>query len=250
MKTPKITFHILTLFPEIFGQLSHSILKRAEKKGLIKVKSYNLRKWGIGKRKQVDDKAYGGGAGMVLKVEVIDKALKEIKKKINPIKSRRAKGTASVASERPASNGVKTILLTPQGKKFNQKMARKLSEEKNIILLCGHYEGFDERIRKLADEEISVGDYVLSGGEFPAMILVDAISRLIPGVLGKEESLKEESFENGMLEYPQYTMPREYKGQKVPKVLLSGDHKKITEWRKDQAIKKTKKNRPDLLNGK
>lgn len=225
MKT-KITFHILTLFPEIFGQFSHSILKRAEDKGLIKIKSYNLRKWGLGKRKQVDDKSFGGGAGMVLKVEVVDKALKFIKSKV-----KRAK----------------IILLTPQGKVFNQKFAKNFSKEKNIILICGHYEGFDERIRKLADYEISVGDYVLSGGEFPAMILTDAISRLIPGVLGKEESLKEESFENRLLEYPQYTVPREYNGQKVPEVLLSGDHKKIAEWRKEESLKKTKKIRPDLL---
>lgn len=224
---PKINFHILTLFPEIFGSLSYSILKRAEDKVLIKIKPYNLRKWGVGKRKQVDDKVYGGGAGMVLKVDVIDKALKSIKSK---------------------AKKAKTILLTPQGKVFNQKIAQKFSKEKDIILICGHYEGFDERIREyLVDEEISIGDYVLTGGELPAMVLVDAVSRLVPGVLGKEESIKEESFQKGLLEYPQYTLPREYKGWQVPEILLSGNHKKIEEWRTEQALKKTKKRRPDLL---
>ncbi len=224
----KITFHILTLFPEIFGCLSHSIIKRAEGKGLIKIKPYDLRKWGIGKRKQVDNKAYGGGAGMVLKVDIIYSALQSLKEKVK-------------------SKKVKTILLTPQGKVFNQKIAKRLAKEKNIILICGHYEGFDERIRKLADEEISIGDYILTGGEFPAMVLVDAVSRLVPGVLGKEESVKEESFQRGLLEYPQYTLPREYKGWQVPEILLSGNHKKIAEWRTEQALRKTKKRRPDLL---
>jgi len=227
---PKINFHILTLFPKtIECVFSESIIKRAREKGLVKIHIHNFRDWGIDKRKQVDDKACGGGAGMVLRVDVIDKALKAIKLKIKNGKK-------------------KVILLTPQGKVFKQKTAEILSKEKNIILICGHYEGFDERIRKnLVDEEISIGDYVLTGGEIPAAMLIDSISRLIPGVLGKEESLQEESFKDGLLEYPQYTKPNEYKGWKVPDILLSGNHAKINQWRRNEAVQKTKKRRPDLL---
>ncbi len=227
---PTINFHILTLFPEtVKCVFKESILKRAKAKGLLNIDVYNLRDWGIGARKTVDDQTYGGGAGMVLKVDVLDKAIKDIKKKIKGKK-------------------VKTILLTPQGKPYKQKDAKKLSKEENIILICGHYEGFDERIKEsLIDLEISIGDYILTGGELPAMVLVDSVSRLIPGVLGKEESFISESFEDNLLEYPQYTRPETYKNWKVPKVLLSGDHQKISAWRKEQALKKTRKKRPDLL---
>lgn len=219
---------ILTIFPEMFkGPFDESLLKRAQDKGLVKIKIHNLRHWAKDKHKTVDDKPFGGGPGMVIKVEVIDRTLNDLKKKNS-----------------------KTILLTPQGKAFNQKVAHRLSKLEHIILICGHYEGVDERIRQnLVDEEISIGDYVLTGGEIPAMVVVDTVVRLIPGVVGKEESLKEESFSppaNG-LEYPQYTRPAEYKGWKVPEILLSGNHKKISQWRKEQAIKKTKKQRPDLI---
>lgn len=240
--TPKLNFHILTLFPEIFDCLSFSILEKAQQKGIIKIKTYDLRKWGLGKRKQVDNKTFGGGAGMVMRVDIVDAAISNIKYQISKRQTKNAK--------------IKTILLTPQGKIFNQKTAARLSKEENLILICGHYEGFDERVRQhLVDEEISVGDYVLTGGEIPAMVLVDSISRLVPGVLGKEESLKEESFQiknekvksKKLLEYPHFTQPRDYKGWKVPEILLSGNHQKISEWRQKEALKKTKKKRPDLL---
>jgi len=216
---------ILTIFPKMFkGPFDESIVRRAQKKDLVKLKIHDLRDWAKDKHKTVDDKPFGGGPGMIMKIEVIDRALAELKK--------------------PKS---KTILLTPQGKTFKQKMAQRLAKLDQIILICGHYEGVDERVRELVDEEISIGDYVLTGGEIPAMTVVDAIVRLIPGVVGRKESLKEESFAEGLLEYPQYTRPADYKGKKVPKVLLSGNHKEIEGWRKEQAVKKTRKRRPDLL---
>jgi len=230
----KITFHILTLFPQMFeGPLSESIIRRARDKNLIEIKLYDLRDWGLGKHKQVDDTPYGGGAGMVMKVDVIDEAVNSIKQKIKSKKD------------------IKIILLTPQGEKLIQKKIRILAKGqslgRHLILVCGHYEGFDERVRSLVDEEISIGDYILTGGELPAMVLIDAITRLVPGVLGKDDSSEEESFENNLLEYPQYTRPEEYKNMKVPDILLSGDHKKIAEWRKEEAVKKTKAKRKDLL---
>lgn len=220
---------VLTIFPEMFrGPLDESILRRAQEKGLVKIKIHNLRNWAKDKHKTVDNKPFGGGPGMVMRVDVIDRALNDLKRKI---KSR-------------------VILLTPQGEKFNQKAAQRLTSFKQIILICGHYEGLDERVRKyLVDEEISIGDYVLTGGELAAMVVIDAVGRLIPGVVGKQESLKEESFSPAAagLEYPQYTRPAEYYGWKVPAVLLSGDHEKIRRWREEKAIKRTKKRRPDLL---
>lgn len=237
------------------GVFNQSIIKRAQEKNLLKIKIYNLRDWATDKHKTVDDKPYGGGAGMVMKVEVIDRALHDLK-----LKTKNEK--------------LKTILLTPQGKTFNQKKANSLSQLSNLILVCGHYEGFDERVRQLADEQISIGDYVLTGGEIPAMVLVDTIARLIPGVLGKKESSQEESFSmdkfinddrknlkleirnlklppSGWLEYPQYTRPESYqpiskkfkRSLKVPKVLLSGHHAQIKNWRVKQIIKKTKQMR-------
>lgn len=226
---PKITFHILSLFPEMFaGPFSESILKRAQEKGIISIKFYNLRDFSVDKHKTVDDTPYGGGAGMILKVDVMDRAITAIKSETN--------------------KALRSILMTPQGKRFNQTKARELSKLTDILLICGHYEGFDERIREhLVDEEISVGDFVLSGGEIAAMAVVDAVSRLIPGVLGKDESSEEESFslrdENGdlLLEYPIYTRPEEYKGWKVPEVLKSGNHTVIKKWRLEEAIKRTKR---------
>jgi len=218
---------IITLFPEMFkGPFSQSIVKKAQEKDLLKIKIHNLRKWTKDKHKTVDDHSFGGGVGMVLMIEPIYKAIKELKKKES-----------------------KVILLTPQGKVFRQKRAEKLSKEKHLIFICGHYEGVDERIReKLVDEEISIGDYVLTGGELPAMVVIDSITRLIPKVLSKKEALKIESFSfKGLLEYPQYTRPSNFKGWKVPEVLLSGNHKEINEWRERKAFEKTKKRRPDLL---
>lgn len=223
---------ILTLFPKMFkGPFDESIVKRAINKKLVKIEIHNLRKWTKDKRKTVDDRPYSGGPGMILMVDPVYQALKELKTK----------------------SKTKTILLTPQGKVFNQKMAQNLSQLDHLILICGHYEGVDERIRKyLVDSEISIGDYVLTGGEIPAMAVVDSLVRLIPGVLEKKEALKAESFSSSkasspVLEYPQYTRPANFKDWKVPQVLLSGDHKKIEEWRKEKAVLRTKKRRPDLL---
>jgi len=227
---------ILTLFPEMFkGPFDESIIKRAQKKGLVEINIRNLRQWTKNKHKTIDDRPFGGGVGMVLMIEPIYDALKKLRQK-----------------------GSKVVLLTPQGKVFKQKMARTLAKEKHLIFICGHYEGVDERVREhLVDEEISIGDYVLTGGELPAMVVTEAIIRLIPGVLEKPEAIEKESFSHyhdmihsskgGLLEYPQYTRPANYKGWKVPEILLSGDHKKIADWRKKKSLERTKKRRPDLV---
>lgn len=222
----KIT--ILTLFPEMFkGFLAESIIGRAQKNKIVEIETVNLRDFGLGKHHSVDDTPYGGGAGMVLRVDVVVDALNTLKKK-NP--------------------DSKIVLLTPQGKPFSQKRAADLAKNKgNLILVCGHYEGFDERIRDYIDLEISIGDYILTGGELAAAIVCDAIVRLIPGVLGKEESFESESFSEGLLEYPHYTHPEEFEGKKVPEVLKSGNHAEIEKWRKEKALEKTKRRRPDLL---
>ncbi|TSC96615.1 MAG: tRNA (guanine37-N1)-methyltransferase [Candidatus Berkelbacteria bacterium Licking1014_2] len=193
---------------------------------MIDIKTYNLRDFGIGQRKQVDDTPYGGGAGMVIRVDVVDAAIKNLKSKIENLKS---------------------VLLTPQGKKFDQKTAVRLSRVENLLLICGHYEGFDERIRDLVDQEISIGDYILTGGELPAMVIIDAISRLLPGVLGKDESSTEESFNQKLLEYPHYTKPAVYQKKAVPAILTSGHHQAIAQWRQEQSLIRTKTRRPDLM---
>lgn len=217
---------IITLFPDFFETLkSHSIVGRAIKSGKVELFTHNLRDFATDSYGTVDDHPYGGGVGMLLKVDVMARAIAKVKK----------------------VNKGKIILLTPQGEVYRQTRARQLSTEANLILICGHYEGFDERIRGYADYEISIGDYVLTGGELPAMILVDSVTRLIKGVLGDDESNKDESFENGLLEYPQYTRPEEYEGKKVPKILLSGNHAKIELWRKEQAKLMTEERRPDLF---
>ena len=204
-------FDILTLFPELFdGVFSKSIISRAVKNKKIKINFHNLKKWAWNNYGAVDDRPFGGGAGMLIRVDVIDRAIKEVRK---------------------GKQKARIILLSARGKRFTQADAKRLSKENNIMLICGHYEGFDQRVSKLVDEEISIGDYVLTGGEIPAMVIVDTVSRLLPGVLGKDESSVEESFsKKGKIEYPQYTRPAEYNGEKVPLVLLSGDPKKIKEW--------------------
>ncbi len=222
---------ILTLFPEMFkGAFDESMIKIARKKSLVDIYIHNLRKWTHDRHRTADDKPYGGGPGMVMEVEPVDRALTELK-------------------EDARKNGVVPVvaLLTPHGKKFNQRMAKALSTLEHIIFLCGHYEGVDERIRSLADIELSIGDYILTCGEIPAMAVCDAVIRLIPGVLGDEECLVNESFENGILEYPQYTRPAEYRDMQVPEVLLCGDPKKIDAWRSEQALTRTRERRPDLL---
>ena len=215
---------ILTLFPNMFGNiLEESIIKRAIEKGLVEINLINFRDYTPLKNGQVDDTPYGGGNGMVLRCEPIFNAINSIKTK-----------------------DAKIILLTPDGEKYNQELALNFSKEKHLILICGHYEGFDERIRTLVDYEISIGDFILTGGEIPAMTIVDSVVRLIDGVITKG-SLESESFENNLLDYPVYTKPRIYNDLEVPEVLVSGDHKKIAEWRKNEQIKKTQERRPDLL---
>lgn len=219
---------ILTLFPGMFrGPFEESIIKRAQEKGLLEIKIHNLRDWAKDKHKTVDDRPYGGGVGMVLMVEPIDKALADLRKKNS-----------------------KVILLDAAGEKLAQSKAQKLAKEKHLIFVAGHYEGVDQRIRQyLIDEEISIGDYILTGGELPAMVVIDTVTRLIPGVLEKPEATQFESFSKleTALEYPQYTRPENFKGWKVPKVLLSGNHKEIKNWRTQKALERTKKRRPDLL---
>jgi tRNA (guanine37-N1)-methyltransferase len=226
----QMKFDIITIFPEAFlSYFATSILKRAQKQKLITIEVHNLRKWTSDRHKTVDDKPYGGGAGMVMKIEPIYRAVQALKSKIKKQKSKRPY----------------VILFSAKGRVLNQAMVRKLARKKRLILICGHYEGVDERVvRYIADEEISVGEYVLTGGEIPAMVVVDAVSRLIPGVLGKKESLKEESFiRPGWREYPQYTRPETFKpkGKKkawmVPQVLLSGNHKEIKAWREGRTRK-------------
>ncbi len=221
---------ILTLFPEMFeGPLTSSIIKRARDKGLLDINMTNIRDFAYDKHRVVDDYPFGGGAGMVMKPEPIFEAVEFVRRKGGPSTPR-------------------VILLCPQGKVFNQEMAKNLVKETHLILICGHYEGIDERVReKLVDEEISIGDFVLTGGEIPAMVLVDSLSRMIPGVLKEEESFLTDSFYDGLLEYPQYTRPREYEGMTVPEILLSGDHEKIRVWRRRMSLKRTLKRRPDLL---
>lgn len=219
---------IITLFPEMFsGPFSHSIIKKAQEKKLTKINFVNIRDFGLGKHKVVDDTPYGGGHGMILRVDVLDKAISETKNKTLNKKEQ------------------KVILLGPHGKTFNQKKALELKNLKHLILICGHYEGVDERIKKFVDEEISIGDFVLTGGEIPAMIITDSIIRLLKGVL-KEGVTENESFSK-LLEYPQYTKPNTYKGLSVPPILLGGNHGKVKAWREERSISATKKLRPDLL---
>lgn len=223
-----LRFDIVSIFPGMFElPFGDSIIKRACKKGLLDIRVHDLRDFTLDKHRKVDDTPFGGGVGMVMNVEPIDRALQAVKK------------------EAPNS---RVILLSPRGTPFNQGKAAELSCQESLTLICGRYEGVDERVQlHFADEEISIGDYVLTGGEIPAMVLVEAVSRLVPGVLGDSESIVEESFSEGKLEYPQYTRPREYKGFKVPDVLVSGDPEKIREWQKAEALKKTASVRPDLL---
>lgn len=234
---------ILTLFPKMFESvLGESILKRAQSKGALKIKIHDLRDWTFDNHRSADDRPFGGGAGMLMKIEPVALALTNLKA---------AKKTPACPKGKPMQSGrAKVILLTPQGKKLDQNLVKSIAKEKELILICGHYEGFDERIRELVDEEISIGDYILTCGEIPAMALIDSVARLIPGVLGREDSIVSESFEKGLLEYPQYTRPADFDGMKVPDVLLSGNHKKIDQWRKAEALKRTRQRRPDLLKKK
>lgn len=219
---------ILTLFPSMFdGPFSESIIKRAVERGLLETRFHNIRDFTVDKHRTTDDYPYGGGAGMVMKVEPL---------------------AACIDSVKTTSPTARVILTTPRGRPFNQLLARELSEEDALVIVCGRYEGVDERFRELfVDEEVSIGDFVLTGGELAAMVIVDAVARLIPGVLGGEDSAALDSFSDGLLEYPQYTRPPEFRGQSVPDVLLSGNHGEISRWRRRQSLRKTLETRPDLL---
>jgi tRNA (guanine37-N1)-methyltransferase len=223
-----MVFDILTIFPEIFrSPLSESLIKKALDKGIIQVRIWNLRDFTEDKHRTTDDYPYGGGAGMVMKADPIFRAVEEIRTN-NP--------------------EARTLLLTPQGERFHQGLARGLSEQKHWILICGRYEGLDERIRlSIVDREISIGDYVLNGGEIPALVFLEVISRYVPGFLGSEQSVEEETFSDGLLEYPQYTRPPVIRGMEVPEVLLSGNHAEIKRWRRRESLKRTYLRRPDLL---
>ena len=217
-------FDVLTLFPEMFQSLNESIIGRAKEKELIEINLINIRDFSKDKHKKVDDTPYGGGAGMVLMPDVVYDAYSSVK-----------------------DENAKVIYLSPQGKVLNQAKVKELSKENHLILLCGHYEGIDQRVLdEIVDEEISIGDYVLTGGELPAMVLIDSVSRYVEGVLS-EDSTKEESFSNNLLEYPQYTRPEEFRGKRVPEVLLSGHHENIKKWREQKSLEITKQKRPDLL---
>lgn len=226
----KMTFHILTLFPEMFGAVLHSsMLGRAEEKGILKFNLINIRDFSGNKHNRVDDYPYGGGRGMVMQAEPVYDAYKSV---------------ADTLNEKPY-----VIYMSPKGKVFNQKKAVELSEKNDIVFLCGHYEGIDQRVLdEIVDEEISIGDYVLTGGEIPTMTVIDSVSRMIDGVLSNEESFTDESHFGGLLEYPHYTRPSEFHGVKVPDILLSGDHAKIEAWRRKQSLLITKEKRPDMYN--
>lgn len=219
-------FDVLTLFPEMIQEAcSHSIMKRAVESDIISINTVNPRDYTLDKHKKVDDTPYGGGAGMVLMAQPYVDAYESIEKSEKSI----------------------TLMMSPQGQTFDNKLCRKLADYEQIVILCGHYEGFDERIRDIIKpKEISIGDFVLTGGELPALCIIDSISRKLDGTLGKIESMEEDSFENGLLEYPQYTKPREYRGLKVPEVLLNGNHALIAEYRHEEQLKRTKERRPDL----
>ena len=223
-----IRFDVLSIFPDMFSSpLNYSLLKKAQDKDLIEIFIHNIRDWAEDKHKMTDDAPYGSGCGMVMKVGPVDKALVTVKKKeMNPL----------------------VILMTPQGELFNQRIAAELATKRQIVIICGRYEGVDERIRRhLADREISIGDYILTGGEIPAMALIEGILRLLPGVIHNKESLEFESFEKNLLEYPQYTRPVVFEGLRVPEVLLSGNHQEISKWRLNKSTEITKNRRPDLF---
>jgi len=222
-----LAIDVITIFPGMLkGFLGESMLKRAARQGLVRIRVIDLRRFAKGKHRTTDDRPYGGGPGMVMKPEPIFEAVESV-----------------------AEPGAKVILMTPQGRKFSQTVAEELARERHLVFVCGHYEGVDERVSEaLVNDEISIGDYVLTNGVLPAAVVIDAVTRLIPGVLGGEGATEQESFRESLLEYPQYTRPPEYRGMKVPEILLSGDHEEIARWRREQALARTRRRRPDLLN--
>lgn len=245
-----MNFHILTLFPEmVMNGLNTSIIGRAVNAGLLSIEAVNIRDYAFNKHQSVDDYPYGGGAGMLMQAEPVYLAYKAVSDKIavragaDEPRKQEAEPLSGEGNRRP-----RVVYLSPQGNVFNQKMAEELSAEEDLILLCGHYEGIDERVlEEIVTDYVSIGDYVLTGGELPAMVMVDAISRLVPGVLHNDVSAEFESFQDNLLEYPQYSRPEEWHGKKVPPVLLSGHHANIEKWRREQSIMRTYERRPDLL---
>ena len=251
-----MNFHILTLFPEmVMNGLNTSIIGRAVNAGHLSIEAVNIRDYAFNKHQSVDDYPYGGGAGMLMQAEPVYLAHKAVAETIQSRMCDRAQGevpeesqAAGEGENSPAGRRLRTVYLSPQGQVFNQKMAEELAQEEDLILLCGHYEGIDERVlEEIVTDYVSIGDYVLTGGELPAMVMVDAISRLVPGVLHNDVSAEFESFQDNLLEYPQYSRPEEWHGKKVPPVLLSGHHANIEKWRREQSIIRTYERRPDLL---
>ncbi len=244
-----MNFHVLTLFPDMITQgLNTSITGRSIENGTISLNAVNIRDYTLNKHKKVDDYPYGGGAGMLMQAQPVYDAYRAVTQKILARKQKEYLPDADMQqTEQMVQVKPRVIYLTPQGQVFKQSMAKELALEEDLIFLCGHYEGIDERVlEEIATDYISIGDYVLTGGELPAMVLMDAISRMVPGVLGNQESGDSESHSNYLLEYPQYSRPEEWMGKKVPSVLLSGDHAKVEEWRLEQSLQKTKEIRPDL----
>lgn len=252
-----MTITILTLFPEMFaGPFDHSIIKHAKEREKVTINLINIRDFATDKYKSVDDHPYGGGAGMILRVDVVDRALRHVKSHqsspvtlAHPSKLRARAGVQrkEILDPRLRGDDIHTVLLDPQGTPYTQAKAKELRSIGHLIFICGHYEGVDERVRTLVDETISIGDFIVTGGEIPAMVLVDSVVRLLPGVLKKDTATLDESFTQPLLEYPQYTRPKEFNGMAVPDVLLSGNHAAIDNWRKEQQFTNTKKRRPDLL---
>ncbi len=227
----------MTIFPKMFQPvLGESIIKRACRKKTVTIKVHDIRDFTDDRHRKVDDKPFGGGPGMVMTAQPIYRAVENI------LKMRALKSSRDIIKK-----GARLILLTPQGRTLDQKVANKIAAYKRIVMICGHYEGIDERVRAIATDEISIGDYVLTGGELPAMVLTDAVVRLVPGALGDEDSVKFETFQAGLIEHPHYTRPRVFRGMAVPKVLLNGDHEKIEEWRQSQSLQRTRRMRKDLL---
>ena len=244
-------FHVMTLFPEmIMSGLSDSIIGRALDKGAVSVEAVNIRDYAYNKHNKVDDYTYGGGAGMLMQAEPVWQCYKAIVDSVienSPAESLRVLSETGETESDLNNKKPRVIYMTPQGKTFTQEIAKELSTEEDIILLCGHYEGIDERVlEEIVTDNISIGDYVLTGGELPAMIVIDAISRLVPGVLHNDESAEYESFEDGLLEYPQYSRPEVWHEKKVPEILLSGHHANVQKWRHEQSLARTKERRPDL----
>ena len=254
-----MNFHILTLFPEmVLNGLNTSIIGRAVNSGLLSIEAVNIRDYAFNKHQSVDDYPYGGGAGMLMQAEPVYLAWEAVEEKIKARRELPTENEAALAeqakipeqSKAAENEGKRTrvVYLSPQGNVFNQKMAEELAQEEDLILLCGHYEGIDERVlEEIVTDYVSIGDYVLTGGELPAMVMVDAISRLVPGVLHNNVSAEFESFQDNLLEYPQYSRPEEWHGKKVPPILLSGHHANIEKWRREQSILRTKERRPDLF---